>query len=142
MVEKPAVHTLSNAMDVAKPSNFIRIEELYKVNSLAVKKEITSFSISDEATKMALQEIYNQYQYVSDPHTAVGYAALQKHTFQKEQQYVVLATAHPLKFDATIKSVLGEAILQPFNYLLKLEEPKNKIAMQADFNALKDLLMK
>ena len=70
---KPSIQTISNAMDVGAPSNFIRIQEIYKNQFEVLKDNISSYSFTDEETKEAMLEIFNQYNYVADPHGAVGY---------------------------------------------------------------------
>tara|TARA_R110000868_G_scaffold224684_1_gene476814 strand:+ start:2430 stop:3725 length:1296 start_codon:yes stop_codon:yes gene_type:complete len=105
----PSVQTISNAMDVGAPSNFIRIQEIYKNDFETLKANISSYSFTDEETKEALLEIYNTYNYVADPHGAVGYlgckAYLKKHP---EAHCVFLETAHPTKFLDVVEEVIKE----------------------------------
>ncbi len=105
----PSVQTISNAMDVGAPSNFIRIQEIYKNNFGTLKNNLSSFSFTDQQTKEALLEIYNTYNYVADPHGAVGYlgckAYLKKHP---EAHCVFLETAHPTKFLDVVEEVIKE----------------------------------
>ncbi|MGY8886825.1 MAG: threonine synthase, partial [Flavobacteriales bacterium] len=68
---KPSLQTISNAMDVGNPSNFIRIQEIYKNKFESLKENMSSFSFSDDETKAAILEIYSHYNYVADPHGAV-----------------------------------------------------------------------
>jgi threonine synthase len=70
---KPSVKTISNAMDVGAPSNFIRIQEIYKNDFESLKDNVSSYSFTDDETREALKEIYTTYNYVADPHGAVGY---------------------------------------------------------------------
>ena len=70
---KPSVQTVSNAMDVGNPSNFIRIQAIYKNEFETLKSNLSSYSFTDEETKQALEEIYKTTNYIADPHGAVGY---------------------------------------------------------------------
>jgi threonine synthase len=70
---KKSVQTISNAMDVGDPSNFIRIKEIYKNNFDDLKKNMSSYSFTDNETKQAIQDIKQQFNYVADPHGAIGY---------------------------------------------------------------------
>ena len=104
---KPSKTTISNAMDVGNPSNFIRIQELYN-NDLAVfEKDFSSFSFSDEETKETLLKIYKCNGYIAEPHGAVGYLGLklemEKHP---ESIGVFLETAHPIKFSDIVEETL------------------------------------
>src|SRR5690606_19198227 len=68
-----SVATISNAMDVGNPSNFIRIQEMHSNNFERLKSNLSSYSFTDAETKQALQELYYDYTYIADPHGAVGY---------------------------------------------------------------------
>ena len=106
---KPSVQTISNAMDVGAPSNFIRIQEIYKNKFDTLNNNLSSYSFTDHETKDAMLEIYNQYNYVADPHGAVGYLGCK--AFLKENQKahcVFLETAHPTKFLDVVEEVIKE----------------------------------
>ena len=106
---KPSVQTISNAMDVGAPSNFIRIQEIYKNNFEALKENVSSFSFSDDETKEAMLEIYNNYNYVADPHGAVGYLGCKAYLKENPKAHCVfLETAHPTKFLDVVEEVIKE----------------------------------
>lgn len=112
-VPKKSIATISNAMDVGNPSNFIRIQELYGNDLATIKKHFSSYSFTDAETKTAMKSIYDQTKYIADPHGAVGYLGLQHHDL-KDAYGVFLETAHPVKFLPTVESTLS----------LKLDIPK------------------
>ncbi|KJD32842.1 threonine synthase [Tamlana nanhaiensis] len=106
---KPSVQTISNAMDVGAPSNFIRIEEIYKNNFETLKENLSSYSFTDEETKTALLEINNNYGYVADPHGAVGYLGCKAYLKENTKAHCVfLETAHPTKFLDVVEEVIKE----------------------------------
>tara|TARA_R110002050_G_scaffold243212_2_gene379678 strand:+ start:14535 stop:15827 length:1293 start_codon:yes stop_codon:yes gene_type:complete len=106
---KPSVQTISNAMDVGAPSNFIRIQEIYKNNFEALKENVSSYSFSDDETREAMLEIYNDYNYVADPHGAVGYLGCKSHLKENPEAHCVfLETAHPTKFLDVVEEVIKE----------------------------------
>lgn len=72
------IATLSNAMDVSNPSNFIRIQELYHHDLEEFKKDFSAYSFTDEETKSAMKTIYKQKHYITEPHGAIGYLGLKK----------------------------------------------------------------
>ena len=102
---KPSVATLSNAMDVGDPSNFVRIQELFGHNLEAIRKMISSAVISDQETLDEITYIHNTLDYTLDPHSAVGHLALQK-SLLPIQYGTVLSTASPKKFDEVIRRVI------------------------------------
>ncbi len=71
-----AIATISNAMDVGNPSNFIRILELFQHQYPQVVNTVSSFSISDEETIKTLKHVFENSNYLLDPHGAVAYAGL------------------------------------------------------------------
>lgn len=111
---KPSVQTISNAMDVGNPSNFIRIQEIYDNNFDRLKENLSSFSYSDEQTKVAMLEIYNKYNYISDPHGAVGYLGCKDYLKSNNNAHCVfLETAHPTKFLDVVEDVINTKVKLP-----------------------------
>ncbi|MFH4966450.1 threonine synthase [Gaetbulibacter sp. M235] len=111
---KPSVQTISNAMDVGDPSNFIRIQEIYKNKFETLKENVSSYSFSDDETKDALKEIYSNYNYVADPHGAVGYLGCKSYLKDHPKAHCVfLETAHPTKFLDVVEEVIQEKQLLP-----------------------------
>jgi len=97
---KPSVSTLSNAMDVGDPSNWVRIADMFKKNMSGLKKLVTGYSYDDEQTLKAIEWIYDAYNYVACPHTAIAWQALKD--WQQDNPTgttgIFLSTAHPAKF--------------------------------------------
>lgn len=105
---KPSKATISNAMDVGNPSNFIRIQELYNNDLKAFEKDFSSYSYTDEETLEALKNIYKVDGYIAEPHGAVGYLGLKKELQKHENAIgVFLETAHPIKFLDVVEPALG-----------------------------------
>ena len=111
---KPSIQTISNAMDVGNPSNFIRIKEIYKNKFEVLKNNVSSFSFSDDETKAAMKEIYTNHNYVSDPHGAVGYLGCKAYLEKKTNGHCVfLETAHPSKFLDIVEDIIEEKQVLP-----------------------------
>ena len=105
---KPSKATISNAMDVGNPSNFIRIQELFDNNINKLKNSFSSFSYSDVETKKAMKEVYIESNYVLDPHGAVGYLGAKEYLKEKPNtQCIFLETAHPVKFLDVVEETLN-----------------------------------
>ena len=132
---KKAVATISNAMDVGDPSNFIRILEIFQHQFVNLKKVLSSCSISDQETKDTLQKVYQTERYLLDPHGAVGYLALQRYLQNNPvEKGIVLETAHPVKFYEVVEPVIGEVVPIPaaVQQQLLLEKKSTKIAAEVD----------
>lgn len=111
---KPSVATISNAMDVGNPSNFVRIQEMYANDLSEFEKDFSSFSFTDEETKVAMKTIYDSFGYVAEPHGAVGYLGLKKEMKNKPESIgFLLETAHPIKFLDEVEPLLGMKITIP-----------------------------
>ena len=138
---KPSVATISNAMDVGNPSNFIRIQEIYKNDFKRLQANLSSFSYTDEQTKEALLEIYKTYNYVADPHGAVGYLGCKDYLKTSPNAHCVfLETAHPTKFLDVVEDVIDAEITLPPQIEAVMD--KEKVALQiSDYEGLKGFLL-
>ncbi|HLF46002.1 MAG TPA: threonine synthase [Chitinophagaceae bacterium] len=138
-----AVSTLSNAMDVGDPSNFVRILEIFNHEFNDLKKGLSSFSITDVETVATIKEVFEQHNYILDPHGAVGYLALQKYLAEHNNtKGIFLETAHPVKFPAAVVSVTGKVIEVPESIAAIMDQETKSTMMQADFSFLKEYLLK
>lgn len=137
---KPSVSTLSNAMDVGNPGNFVRILRLFDDNIEKLREKMTAVSVSDETTAETMREVYGQYGYVLDPHGAVGYRALADFLGENpKQKGFFLATAHPVKFDS-VREITGTVGEVPAAVQELLSRPKQSIKIKANYNQLKTVL--
>jgi threonine synthase len=139
-VSKPAVATASNAMDVADPSNFIRILELFNRNLEHVKAKVSASTTSDKETAATIREVFQNYGYVLDPHTAVAWHALENERV-KDEKGIVISTAHPVKFPDFVESNTGSELVYPaaVHSLLSLDSKKTQ--MKVDYADLKAFLL-
>lgn len=139
---RPSIATLSNAMDVGAPSNFARMQELFGNDWSAMTEVITGFAFDDQETRQAMVEVYQKYDYVIDPHGAVGFLASEAWlAAHPDDTTVILETAHPSKFPETVSEELGEGKLDiPERLACLADEPKVAISMEADPVALFDWL--
>ena len=141
-VPKASVATISNAMDVGSPSNFVRILELFHKEFQSLKNVMSSYSLSDQETKDILKEVYLKDNYLLDPHGAVGYGALKKYLEEHLNiKGIFLETAHPVKFYDVVEPVINEKVPMPvlINDLLLLK--KQSIKLKANYEQLKDYLL-
>ncbi|WP_304156918.1 threonine synthase [Mesonia mobilis] len=139
---KPSTATISNAMDVGDPSNFVRIQQLYSNDTEALKETFTSFSFSDDETKKAMKEIYTKTNYITDPHGAVGYLGWQKIKDEfPDALGIFLETAHPVKFLETVEETLSTKIAIPQQIKEVIQKEKKSINIKS-YSTLKDYLLK
>ncbi|WP_312768082.1 threonine synthase [Epilithonimonas sp.] len=157
---KPSKQTISNAMDVGNPSNFERMKSLFNNDVAEFKKEIESYSFSDEETKVAMREVRNEFDYTLDPHGAVAYLGLGKFRKPFDQVYiehsrniqdnkvgedfvgVLLETAHPAKFVEVVEDVLKKEVKIPEKLEAFNRKEKQSAKFPADFELVKSYLIK
>ena len=138
---KPSIQTISNAMDVGNPSNFIRIQEIYKNNFNELQGNLSSFSFTDAETKAAMLEIYNNYNYVADPHGAVGYLGSKSYLKDNPKAHCVfLETAHPTKFLDVVEDVIETSVELPEQIKSVMGKEKASIKIDA-YDDLKKYLL-
>lgn len=140
-----ATATLSNAMDVADPSNFVRILELFANSLPALKEKLTSISFNDKGTATTMEQVWKDHQYMLDPHGAVGYLGLKQY-FQTagldtNAVGVFLETAHPVKFADTAPASLQDKIVTPDRVQSLYDLEKQSVQLPAEYDALKQWLM-
>ena len=140
---KPTVATLSNAMDVSSPSNWVRIADLFKKDTEALKKLITGYSFNDEDTVKAIVKIFGAYKYVACPHTAIAWLALTDYMEKQDNGAtgVFLSTAHPCKFPDVFPEQISKAVEIPEQVKNLSAKPKQATALKADFNEFKTYLL-
>ena len=138
---KKSVQTLSNAMDVGDPSNWVRILDMFNNDLNSLQKLLVSPSFSDDETKEAIQEIYSTTEYIACPHTAIAWAGLKTVESDEDTARVFLATAHPCKFPNVYNETLSEEIKIPAQ-VEDLKEKKNvKVSLANDYKLFKTYLL-
>lgn len=138
---KSSVATLSNAMDVGNPSNFIRVRELFDNNLIKMKEKFSSYSYSDIETIEALKEIYQKYNYIADPHGAVGFLGLQEELKKNPEAFgLFMETAHPVKFLETVENHLNITIPIPEN-IKQLQEKESYFYSVKTYDDVKKFLI-
>lgn len=141
---RSSVATYSNAMDVGNPSNFARLEAVYKKDLAAMRNEIFGVAIDDKQTLAQIAKTYAEQHYILDPHTAVGVAAAEKIAQQScsSEDYIIAATAHPAKFAEVIESALHFAPPLPDSLAAALKREKQSIELSAEYDGLRKTLLR
>ena len=138
---KPSIQTISNAMDVGAPSNFVRIQEIYKNKFDTLKDNLSSFSFTDDQTKAAMLELYKKYKYVADPHGAVGYLGCLSYLRENPEAHCVfLETAHPTKFLDVVEGVIKSPQPLPEQIQAVMDKKKTSVVIST-YEDLKAFLL-
>ncbi|TMI83183.1 MAG: threonine synthase [Bacteroidetes bacterium] len=138
---KTTIATISNAMDVGDPNNFVRILEIFEEDISELKRILSAYSITDDETKTTIKKIYKQYHYVLDPHGAVGYLCLERFLKKdRELKGIFVETAHPVKFYDVVEPLIGAKIPLPPAVENVIDKFKVTTKMDVDYNFLRDFL--
>jgi threonine synthase len=128
-------------MDVGNPSNFVRIEKLHDNDFEKLKNNLHSYSFTDEDTRKAMLHLYNEYNYIADPHGAIGYLGIKEQQVKGDNtQYIFLETAHPVKFLPVMDETIVAKIEIPAQIKVVLD--KKKVATSiSSYDELKGFLL-
>lgn len=144
---KSTIATISNAMDVGNPSNFIRILELFHQQAGDLQSVLSSTSIDDIATEETIKDVFERYRYVLDPHGAVAYYALNEYLQwgnagnSSAAKGIFLETAHPVKFPEIVEAVTHQKIEIPESVEYLFSREKLSIEMNASFDSFKEWMV-
>lgn len=137
---RTSIKTLSNAMDVGNPSNFVRVLELLQHDYEAVRDVMDAYKLDDEATVATMRAVQDLYSYLLDPHTAVGWAIAQEQS-DPMMERVLIATAAPVKFANEIEQAAGITIDDSAEIAKLHTRPQRKTSIPNDYVALTKLLL-
>jgi len=139
---RPSIETISNAMDVGDPSNFVRLQDIFKHNLSDFQAEVRGYSYSDAQTRETMHAVNEELNYVLDPHGAIAYRALQEYLKDDEATGIFLETAHPIKFRGEVEPIIGHTLEVPEALKAVLEAKKIAHPCGADYDGFKAMLNK
>jgi len=137
---REAIQTLSNAMDVGDPSNFIRLKTIYNNKHKTIQNSIKSRIATDEETIQTIRQLYNGCNYLADPHGAVGYLGCKDYV-KEFSAGIFMETAHPAKFKDTVEKAIGGEVQMPA-YLKEIQKQKKQaVKLSANYEKFKQWLL-
>jgi threonine synthase len=164
--QEPLEHTLSPSMDIMVSSNFERLMfDLYGRNGEALAAQMKSWktesgsidsyrwkkarelfdslSLNDDETCAVIKQVFDETEYLLDPHTAIGVGAARKCRRDQAIPMVTLATAHPVKFpEAVEKSGVGISPELPIHMRDLFDRPEKYEVLVNDINKVHDYIAK
>jgi threonine synthase len=143
-VPRPSARTLSNAMDVGNPSNFERLEDVFRRDWRDMATRIHGIAVSDDRTLQTMADVHQALGLLVDPHTAVGITAARSAVeadLARGTQIIVLSTAHPGKFAETVLKATGKLPQLPDRLAACLTLPRQSVRIGTAFAELSDYLM-
>ena len=139
---RPSVQTISNAMDVGAPSNFVRMQALFGGSWDGMKSRIHGVSFSDDQTRAAIREVKSLHGYEIDPHGAVAWLAARAwRASHPASATISLETAHPAKFPDVMEAELGKGSIEiPERLAVLADKEKASIKLGTGTAAFHDWL--
>jgi threonine synthase len=136
---RPSVATLANAMDVGHPSNLERIRWLFGDNVESMRAMVTPSIQRDDDVRRTIREVFERFDYVCEPHTAIAYAGLDA-VEDWDYPTAFLATAHPAKFKDTVEPVIRAHVPLPRELAEAMAKPRIVERIEPTLRDLGDLL--
>jgi len=131
----PTIATLANAMDVGNPSNFERLQNLHSLNQL--RQIARAFAVSDEEISQTITTGIDRWSQVWCPHTATAVHVRER---LSEPNWIIVATAHPAKFDSIVEPLIKQTVPTPPSLAAVLERPSRFEEIDPTFEALRKAL--
>jgi threonine synthase len=128
------ISTLANAMDVGNPSNIERILSFYPDHQ-KFKEEVRVFSINDDQIKSTIKNGEKNWGEIFCPHTATAVYAREK---LNSPDWIIVATAHPAKFETIVEPLIGKTIELPTPLQKILHRPTFKKVIPAQLENLRN----
>ena len=135
--------TISNAMDVSEPSNFIRIQKIFNNDLQKIRKNISGYSFDDKSTIDSIKKLNQENNYIADPHSAIGYLGLKKYLQENNLSNcngLFVSTAHPIKFKDTVERSIDSQIEYPDSIRSIMDKEKRTKTMKS-YSELKEYLI-
>jgi threonine synthase len=140
---RASLPTLAHAMDVGNPSNLDRIRDLFADDLAAMRSVLWTSSHADDEIRTTIADVHDRSGAILDPHTAVGYLALRRYRREErsDRPVVLLATAHPAKFNEVVEPLVGRQLPLPPQLAAGLERPLQREIIPPEDSALERLLL-
>ncbi|HEX8691059.1 MAG TPA: threonine synthase [Longimicrobium sp.] len=133
---RPTVATLATAMDVGFPSNMERVFHLFGGEE-AARRALSAFRVGDEEIRAAIRAGPARWGEVWDPHTAAAVVVRER---LETPDWIVVATAHPAKFEAVVEPLVGREVPVPPELGRLLERPSHAEEIEPTLEAFRAAL--
>ena len=137
---RTTIPTLSNAMDVGNPSNFVRVLELFGHDYGRFKSLLQAYKVSDETTIETIKKVYQEHDYLLEPHTAIGWHISEQHA-NPAMDTVIISTASPIKFAVEIQQATGIPVDNSEAIEALQTREARKTAVSNSYDAFKSILL-
>ena len=138
---RASIATLASAMDVGNPSNMERLRDLLG-DADALKEHVRVFVAADKNIEQQIRQDYAAFGFATCPHTATATYAYQQlsQAVKDANDWVIIATAHPAKFELIVEPLIGDVVPLPGS-LQKIQSKQSRsVSINADMSSFKRAL--
>ncbi len=138
---RPSIQTLALAMDVGDPSNMERLRSLLG-DAEVLRERLHVISVDDEMIENEIRRCYREFGFAICPHTATACYAWRHMdpALRDTSHWILLATAHPAKFETIIEPLVGCDVPLPPELAETLSRPSHSIDIVPSLSALADVM--
>ena len=134
---RPSVPTLANAMDVGNPSNMERLRDLHP-DFEELQSQIGASSVDDIEIRATIRRDANELGRIWCPHSATAAKVYRRLVSRGARgQWVVVATAHPAKFNEVVEPQIGREVPMPEALQKLMALPRSETELEPTLAALR-----
>jgi len=136
-IPRASVKTLASAMDVGDPSNMERLRSMVGEADV-LRDRLGVFSVEDEQIEAGIRKDFSEFGFATCPHTAIAtqtWRQLDKKT-QQDADWILVATAHPAKFETIVEPLIGMAVPLPDDLSAILSRPSRSVSIDPQLDKL------
>ena len=139
---RASIATLASAMDVGNPSNMERVQAAYGESAASVSEQVRAWAVDDADIEREIVRAEKDWGEVLCPHTATAAHVYRQHLSSDERTapWVIVATAHPAKFETVVEPLIGRTVPVPEALLRLMDLPSASVPIAASVAALRDAL--
>ncbi|MEL7185826.1 MAG: threonine synthase [Pseudomonadota bacterium] len=134
---RASLQTLASAMDVGDPSNMERLRKLLGEADV-LRERLGVASVDDDQIRQAIKDDYEAFGFATCPHTATA-----THTWRNlddgdrnGNDWILVATAHPAKFETVVEPLIGTTVPLPPELAEILQRPAKAVSIEPNLVSL------
>ncbi len=138
---RASVQTLATAMDVGDPSNMERLRALLG-DAQQLRQQLSVYVVNDAEIEASIRQDFAEFGFATCPHTATATHVWRSldNAARKADDWILVATAHPAKFETVVEPLIGEKIALPPELEAILSRPSHSVMIEPTPGALTDAM--
>jgi threonine synthase len=138
---RASVQTLATAMDVGDPSNMERLRALLG-DAAELRQQLDVIAVDDADIRASIRQDFDEFGFATCPHTATATHVWRQMSAAQRQEtdWILVATAHPAKFETVVEPLIGAAVPLPPELEAILSRPSRSVMIEASLDALAEAM--